>query len=137
MNLKKSMKKRFQINHKILLLLMPITLFLQSFQHQNTTDITGKWAFSDSPREIEIYKHSNKYYAKIIKVSGKDEKEKVGHIMLKDLVYDQTVKKYTGKVNSPSGMTASGKLVLLDENRLQISVKKLFISKSYTLTRIK
>jgi uncharacterized protein (DUF2147 family) len=111
---------------------------LTSFQYQTKKDITGKWAFPDSPREIEIYKQSNKYYAKIIKVSGNDEKEKVGHIMLKDLVYDQTNKKYTGEVNSPSGMTASGELVLIDENKLQINVQKFFIiNKSYTLTRIK
>lgn len=132
------MKKRVRINQRIFLLLMPIALLLLSFQYQKTNDITGKWAFPDSSREIEIYKQSNKYYGKIIKVSGKNEKEKVGHIMLKDLVYDQTDKKYTGDVNSPSGMTASGELILLDENRLQISVSKFFIiNKSYTLLRIK
>ncbi|MCX6721674.1 MAG: DUF2147 domain-containing protein [Candidatus Staskawiczbacteria bacterium] len=132
------MKNIVQINRKIFLLLMPIALVLLSFQYQKTNDITGKWAFPDSPREIEIYKQSDKYYAKIIKVSGKDEKEKVGHIMLKDLVYYQTDKKYTGEVNSPSGMTASCELVLLDENKLQINLKKFFIiNKSYTLTRIK
>ncbi len=132
------MKNIVQINRKIFLLLMPIALILLSFQYQKTNDITGKWGFPDSPREIEIYKQNNKYYAKIIKVSGTDEKEKVGHIMLKDLVYNQTDKKYTGEVNSPSGMTASGVLVLLDENKLQICVQKFFIiNKSYTLTRIK
>jgi len=126
-----------RVNQKILVLI-PMVLLLLSFQHQKTKDITGKWSFSDSPREIEVYKHNNKYFGKIIKVSGKDEKEKVGHIMLKDLVYDQGGKKYSGKANSPSGMTASGELVLLDENRLQISVSKFFVvTKSYTLIRIK
>lgn len=131
------MKKRVKKNHKIFLLLMPIVLFLLSFQYQKTYDIIGRWAFSDSPREIEIYKQNNKYCGKIIKISGENEKEKVGHIMLKDFVYDQSEEKYTGEINAPSGMTASGELVLLDENKLQISVQKLFISKSYTLTRIK
>jgi hypothetical protein len=109
-----------------------------SFQNQETTEITGKWAFPDSAREIEVYKQNDKYYAKIIKVSGEDKKEKVNHIMLTDLVYDQTDKIYSGKANSPSGITATGKIVLLDENRLQISVSKFFvINKSYILTRIK
>ncbi len=117
---------------------MPMVLLLLSFQYQTKKDITGKWAFSDSPREIEVYKHNNKYFGKIIKVSGRDEEEKVGHIMLKDLVYNQAGKKYIGKANSPSGMTASGELILLDENRLQISVSKFFVvTKSYTLIRIK
>lgn len=131
------MTKKIKINHKLFLLLMPIALVLLSFQYQKTNDITGKWAFSDSPREIEIYLENNKYYGKIVKVSGKNEKEKVGHVMLKDLVYDQTDKKYSGKVNSPSGMSASCKLVLLDENNLHISVKKFFIKKTYILTRVK
>jgi hypothetical protein len=116
---------------------MPIALVLLSFQYQKTNDITGKWAFSDSPREIEMYLENNKYYGKIVKVSGKNNKEKAGHIMLKDLVYDQTNKKYTGLVNSPSGMTASCELVQLDDNNLQISVKKFLINKTYTLTRVK
>ncbi len=132
--------KTFKNSPLILVLLFVVST---SFQYQTQKDITGKWTFSnsprnDSPREIEIYYENNKYYAKIIKVSGENEKEKVGHIILKDLVYDQTDKKYSGEVNSPSGMTASCELVLLDENKLQINVTKLlFIKKSYTLTRIK
>ena len=126
-----------RVNRKILLL-MPMVLLLLSFQYQKTKDITGKWAFSDFPRKIEDYRHNNKYFGKIIKVSGKDEKEKAGHIMLKDLVYEQAGKKYTGKAKSPSGMTVSGELILLDENRLQISVSKFsVVTKSYTSINIK
>lgn len=129
-------KNRIKGNHKIILLLMPVVFFLFSFQQQKTNVLIGKWGFEDSPREIEIYIENNMYHGKIIKVSGENEKEKVGHIMLKDFVYDQAGKKYTGEVNAPSGMTASGELVLLNDNKLQISVKKLFISKSFTLIRI-
>jgi hypothetical protein len=126
-----------RVSQKILLLI-PLVLLLLSFQYQKTKDLTGKWAFSDSPRVIEIYKHNNNYYGKIIKVSGENEKEKVGHIMLKDLVYDTAGNKYVGEAISPSGMTASAELALPDENRLQISVSKFFIvNKSYTLKRIK
>ena len=132
------MKNIAQINRKVFLLLIPLALFLLSFQYQETNEILGKWAFPDSPREIEIYEKNNTYYAKVIKVSGKDKKEKVGHVMLKDIVYDHTVNRYTGKVTSPSGISASARLVLLDKDSMQISVSKLFIiNKSYTLTRIK
>jgi len=132
------MKKITQINYRISLLILPLAMFLMSFQNQETIEITGKWAFPDSPREIEVYKQNDKYYAKITKISGEDKKEKVGHIMLTDLVYDQSDNIYSGKANSPSGMTASGKIVQLDENRLQINVSKfLVINKSYILTRIK
>lgn len=132
------MKIIAQVNRKVFLLLIPLALFLLSFQYQETNEIIGKWAFPDSPREIEIYEQNKKFHAKIIKVSGNDKKEKVGHIMFKDIVYDQKNKKYIGVVNSPSGITVSGKLVMLGEDSLQISVSKLFIiNKSYTLTRIK
>ncbi len=59
------MKNIIQINRKIVLLLMPIALILLPFQYQKTNDIPGKWAFSNSPREIEIYLENNKYYGKI------------------------------------------------------------------------
>jgi len=137
------MKNIVQINRKLFLMLMPIALILLSFQYQKTNDIIGKWTFSDSPRnssprEIEIYKQDNKYYGKIIKVAGNNNKEKVGQIILNNFVFDESSMRYIGKVHSPSGMTASCKLVLLDENKLQISVQKFFIiNKSYTLTRIK
>ncbi|MDY0077013.1 MAG: DUF2147 domain-containing protein [Bacteroidales bacterium] len=132
------MKNTTRLKPEIFLLILPLALFLMSFQPQEINEITGKWAFPDSPREIELYKQNDKYYAKIIKISGEDKKEKVGHIMLTDLVYDQSEKLYSGKANSPSGMTASSEIVLLDENRLQINVSKFFvINKSYILTRIK
>lgn len=123
-----------KINKKILRLLFPLVLLLTSFK--NNDSIIGKWVFSDSPREIEIYKEKNKYYGKIIKVSGTEKKEKVGHILLLDFVYDPSEKEYTGKINSPGGMSATGVLSVLHENKLKFSIKKLFVSKSFTLTRI-
>ncbi|TRX36990.1 DUF2147 domain-containing protein [Flavobacterium sp. ZT3R18] len=117
--------------------LSTMLLVFSAAQAQKANDLIGKWGFSDSPREIEIYFENSKYYGKITKISGEDSKEKAGHIMFKDLIYDPSENKYTGKMNAPSGMTASGELVLADRNKLKISVKKLFFSKSLTLKRIK
>lgn len=121
--------------HKLIVLIL-LLVALTSFNSQTQADITGKWLFSDSPREIEIYLENNKYYGKIIRVSGKDEKEKVGHVLLREFVSDQSGKKYTGQINSPGGMEASGEIELLTERTLKVSVKKLIFSKSFTLTRI-
>ena len=123
-----------KINNQILLFLFPLVLLLTSFK--NNDSITGKWVFSDSPREIEIYMENNKYYGKIIKVSGTEKKEKVGHILLLDFVYNPAEKEYNGNINSPGGMSASGVLSVVNEQKLKFSIKKLFISKSFTLTRI-
>ena len=123
-----------KINKNIVLLLLPLVMILTSFKSNES--ITGKWAFSDSPREIEIYRENNKYYGKIIKVSGTEKKEKVGHILLLDFVYNPSEKEYNGNINSPGGMNASGVLSVVNDNKLKFSIKKLFISKSFTLTRI-
>lgn len=76
-----------------------------------------------APRHIatEMYSRTGMFCAEIIKISGKDEKEKVGRIMLNDLVYVRAGKKYTGEGKSSSGITASGGLVPIDENKPQIS----------------
>jgi len=123
-----------KINNQILLFLFPLVLLLTSFK--NNDSITGKWVFSDSPREIEIYMDNNKYYGKITKVSGTEKKERVGHILLLDFVYNPAEKEYNGNINSPGGMSASGVLSVVNEQKLKFSIKKLFISKSFTLTRI-
>lgn len=122
------------MNKNIVLLLLPLVMILTSFKSNES--ITGKWAFSDSPREIEIYRENNKYYGKIIKVSGTEKKEKIGHRLLRDFVYDPSEKEYIGKISSPGGMSASGVLSVLNDNKLKFSIKKLFINKSFTLTRI-
>lgn len=121
----------------IILQLMPFLMaFSSGHSLPNQDDIKGKWAFPDSSREIEVYKQNNKFFAKIIKTSGNDDKEKIGHIMIKDMVYDLEKNNYHGEVNSPGGMTASGELKLINENKLRIDVRKFFIHKSYILTRI-
>lgn len=124
-----------KINKIILLLLLPIALILTSFKIND--GIIGKWVFSDSPREIEIYKENSKYYGKIIKVSGTEKKEKIGHILLLDFVYNPSEKIYTGAINSPGGINATGVISVLNENQLKFNIKKFFIKKSFTLTRIK
>jgi hypothetical protein len=123
-----------KMNKNIFLLFLPLVLILTSFKSNES--ITGKWVFSDSPREMEIYNENNKYYGKIIKVSGTEKKEKVGHLLLLDFVYDPSEKEYIGNINSPGGMIASGILSFLNEDKLKFRIKKLFISKSFILIRI-
>ncbi|MEX2411626.1 MAG: hypothetical protein WD607_09720 [Candidatus Paceibacterota bacterium] len=130
--------KTFKSTHLALLLLFVV---LTSFKNESKNDIIGKWTFvnspkNSSPREIEIYVQDNKYFGKITKTSGEYDKEIIGHVMMKDFVYNQVDNNYTGKVNSPGGMTASGKLSLIDDNNLEININKFIISKTYILTRI-
>ncbi len=99
------------------------------------SEIIGKWKNEDSGSIIEIYKQNNLFYGKIIKVSGNDPKEKVGHLLLDKLTFNTTTKKYKGKVNSTTGMTANCELGLINQNSFQITVTKLFIKKNQIFVR--
>jgi hypothetical protein len=99
------------------------------------SEIIGKWKNENSGSIIEIYKQNNLFYGKIIKVSGNKAKEKVGHLLLDKLTFLTTTGKYIGKVNSTNGMTADCELKLINQNRFQMTVTKLFIKKIQTFVR--
>lgn len=99
------------------------------------SDIIGKWKNEENGSIIEIYIHDNLFYGKIIKVSGKEPKEKVGHLLLNILIFNSTTKKYSGKVNSTTGMIADCELEFINKNKLQMTVTKLFIEKTQTFIR--
>jgi len=99
------------------------------------SEIIGKWKNENSGSIIEIYKQNNLFYGKIIKVSGNEPKEKVGHLLLDKLTFNTTTGKYTGKVNSTTGMTADCELELINQNRFKMTVTKLFIKKTQIFVR--
>ncbi len=123
-----------KINEHIVLVLLSFVLVSTSFKYDDS--IKGKWVFSDSQREVEIYLEKSKYVGKIIRVSGEIAKEKVGHILFIDFVYNQVDKTYSGTIKPPEGMTASGEIIVLEKNKLKLIIKKYFIKKTFTLTRI-
>ena len=118
----------------IVLVLLPLVLVATSFKDDNS--IKGKWVFSDSQREVEIYLDKGKYVGKITKVSGEIDAEKVGHILFADFVYSQVDKTYSGTIKPPDGLTASGEIIVLEKNKLKLIVKKFFSKKTFLLTRI-
>jgi uncharacterized protein (DUF2147 family) len=99
------------------------------------SEIIGKWKNENSGSIIEIYKQNNLFYGKIIKVSGNEAKEKVGHLLLDKLTFLTTTGKYTGNVNSTNGMTADCELKLINQDRFQMTVTKLFINKTQIFVR--
>lgn len=99
------------------------------------SEIIGKWKNENSGSMIEIYKQNNLFYGKIIKISGNEDKEKVGHLLLDKLTFHTTTRTYTGNVNSTNGMNADCELKLINQNRFQMTVTKLFIKKTQTFVR--
>lgn len=98
-----------------------------SFNAQS--EIIGKWKNEDSGSIIEIYQENKVFVGKTISVSDADLNNKTGHLLLNGLVYNNFTKKYKGKVNSTTGMTADCELGLINQNSFQIIVTKLFIKK--------
>jgi len=99
------------------------------------SEIIGKWKNEESGSIIEIYKQNSLFFGKIIKVSGNEDREKAGHLLLDKLTYCKETGTYTGIVNSTNGMTAECELKLKNQNTFQMTVTKLFIKKTQAFIR--
>ena len=99
------------------------------------SEIIGKWKSKENDNLIEIYMQNNIFYGKIIKVSGNESKEKIGHLLLDSLIFNPSTKKYKGFVNSTNGMKANCIIELLNQKRFQLTVTKLFIQKNKIFIR--
>ena len=113
------------------------SVLLMSFVSISNNVITGKWIFSNSKRQIIIYEEKNIFFGKIIEVSGEDKEEKKGHILLKDFIYDNQMNLFKGQMIAPSGMKANGELRLLNNNEIELVVKKMLFSKTIILKKVK
>jgi len=99
-------------------------------------ELCGKWKMEDFGSVIEIFRQNDMFYGKITKVSDNDKKHKVGQMLLTDIVYVASLNKYKGQVNAANNITADGELEFINENKLQLTVKRLFLKKIKTFFRI-
>ena len=111
-----------------------ILLLLNNFVSAQS-EIIGKWKSEENSSLIDIYMQNNIFYGKIIKVSGNESKAKVGHLLLDNLIFNSSTKKYKGFVNSTNGMKADCIIELLNQNKFQLTVTKLFIQKKQIFIR--
>jgi len=111
-----------------------IFLFFPVLQAQHS--ITGNWKNEETGSSIEIFKKNDLFYGKIVKVEGKNDKEKVGQLLLTDITFVASSQTYKGQINAANGFTATCELEFIDENRLQLTAKKLFVKKRIEFSRI-
>ena len=114
-----------------------VSILLLSLLGFSQPTIEGKWKSEENGNIIEIYGQNNMFFGKIISISEAKSDVKIGHLILNNLVYNKSTKKYEGKVKTTSGMTAQCKIDLINENKFQLSVSKLFIHKTQIFIRIK
>jgi uncharacterized protein (DUF2147 family) len=106
---------------------------------QSPNDIIGKWN-NEAPgtsMQMEIFLATDgKYYGKTIR--SKEHPAQEGKITLKALVYDQKTNQYTGSMKVPDGnMELNISLLLVNKDRIKMTGKKLLMSKTFYLARIK
>lgn len=106
---------------------------------QTPGNITGNWKseIRDKPLEMEIYQSADSaYYGKII--NDKNSPSKNGVLTLKKLKYDKATQKFTGTMRPPDAdIEADATISIIDNDRLKMIVRKLFITRTVYLTRIK
>jgi len=119
---------------KSIFILSMLLLSLFSFSQPA---IEGKWKSKENGNVIEIYSQNNMFIGKIINVSDANSNDKIGHLLLNSLVYNNSTRKYEGKVKSTSGNTAQCEIELINENKFQLTVTKLFIRKIKIFIRTK
>ena len=141
--LKKTMKKTITTSVVILLFII-----LSSFKtiDDSADKIIGKWVLPDNTK-IEIFKKNNKFYGKIIDLTGfndgqtKDIKNPdkarrndklIGKIIISDLEYDSKLKQWiNGTIYAPQrGIELNLKINYAKENELEAEASKLFFWKS-------
>jgi len=107
-----------------------VTMLLFSLFSFSQSAIEGKWKGEENGNVIEIYSQNNMFFGKIIYVSDANSNDKIGHLLLNSLVYNSSTRKYKGKLKSTSGNTAQCEIELINENKFQLTVTKLFIRKT-------
>lgn len=111
-----------------------IFLFLPVLQAQYS--LTGNWKNEETGSSVEIIEKDDLFYGKIVKVKGNNDKEKVGQLLLTDITFVSSSKTYKGQINAANGFTAACEIEFIDENRLQLTAKKLFVKKRIEFSRI-
>ena len=114
-----------------------VSMLLLSLLGFSQPAIEGKWKSEENGTVIEVFNQNNMFFGKIISVSDAKSDIKIGHLILNDLVYNKSTRKYEGKVKTASENTAQCKIELINENKFKLSVTKLFIHKTQIFIRIK
>lgn len=98
--------------------------------------LSGNWKNEETGSSVEIFKKDDLFYGKIVKVKGNNDKEKVGQLLLTDITFISSSKTYNGQINAANGFTATCEIEFIDENRFQLTAKKLFVKKRIEFLRI-
>ncbi len=105
---------------------------------QNADQIIGQWKGEHNGKSlrIEIYRNNhNSYTGRLLPEKG--DADKSATIILSALQYHDTKGQYLGTMTPPeAGITLSAVATMVQQDLLQITAKKLLMSKTILLKRI-
>lgn len=87
-------------------------------------DITGLWQSEDGSRLYEITKVANVYTAKIIE--SKRPADKVGTLVLNNIVYKNTKQHFEGAIISADDGTAAFTKIKAGNDELKFKIRRMF-----------
>jgi hypothetical protein len=125
-------------NVKRTILTTATLLFILAVRAQTASTIIGQWKDEKEPdRQMEFYLDKDGlYYAKTI---NSKKKEMInGQVLVKKLKYDEASKTFKGTMSPPdANLELSATVTIVTNDRLKIVAKKLVMSKTIHLIRIK
>ncbi len=105
---------------------------------QTAATIVGQWRDEQKPeRQREFYQDKDGlYYSKVINSQSKDMLN--GQLLVKKMKYDDATKTFTGMMSPPNAkLELDATITVLSNDKLRIVAKKLLISKTIYLVRLK
>jgi hypothetical protein len=106
---------------------------------QSANTILGRWKMEEKGKavQMEIYlAKDGKYYSRVINDSSRQSLN--GKLLMKELQYDSSLKQYKGTMSPPdAGIEINVTVSLLNNDRIKMVGKKLIMTKTFYLARIK
>lgn len=125
-------------NVKRIILTTTALLFMLTVRAQTASAIIGQWKDEKEPeRQMEFYLDKDGlYYAKTI---NSKKKEMVnGQVLVKKLKYDEASKTFKGTMSPPdANLELNATVTIMSNDKLKIVAKKLVMSKTIYLVRLK
>jgi uncharacterized protein (DUF2147 family) len=125
-------------NVKRTILTTTALLVMLAVRAQSASAIIGQWQDEREPdRQMEFYLDKDGlYYAKII--NSKKKEMMNGQVLVKKLKYDEVTKTFKGTMTPPdANLELSATVTMVSHDNLKIVAKKLVMSKTIQLIRIK
>ena len=125
-------------NVKRTILTTTALLVMLAVHAQSASAILGQWKDDKEPdRQMEFYLDKDGlYYAKII---NSKKKEMINRqVLVKNLKYDEVTKTFKGMMTPPdANLELSATVTMVSNDKLKIVAKKLVMSKTINLIRLK